>query len=135
MSEVKKKRNPSYYKYHDPATRPKLSSVYVNDFYKKLENKARTDDEFIFLKEVFLAYTIKPEITPQELSKRTGRFINHCQWALCDILDIIKDIQEKDDKDFKPLTMVPVRGPRPYYWTDPKTGKRWICVNEFFGLR
>ena len=114
--------------------RPKLSSTHVNDFYDILEERTTSDKQLEFYKDVFLYYTIYPDISPEELHEKIKAPTGYCRQALLDILNIIDILEENTSKrEFSTLTIIPTRELKPFLYID-QTGKRWQCVNEFFGI-
>lgn len=116
------------------ASRPQLSSNYIDDFYRMLEHYSDTSKlNMEFLKKAFYLYIRHPEYDAEDYSVATGYPRETCDIVIDNIVEMINTIQAKDTKPFAPLTIIQTRPPREYKYTD-QHGKKWLIVNEFFGI-
>lgn len=115
--------------------RPQLSSRNLDKFYDIIDELCKSEKQFDLYKVVFLLYVMYPNITPEELHNRINMPTGMCRQVLLDILIIIEKIQSEDTKEFAPLVIIPdlCKEPQPYIYID-QHGKKWTCLNEFFGL-
>ena len=112
-----------------------LSNEHIDEFYKMLEINAKDDMELDLLKNIFFLTTLKPDIGTAEISERLHISRDLSTVLLRLVYRVIRSIESDEDCEdvIQPKQILHVRPPRPYLYID-QYGKKWACMNEFFGM-